>query len=52
MQETIVKEHTNGSAEGVFLKTVITNGKYKQKLAEHMSRTWSDANMNNVFVFF
>ena len=50
MQETIVKEHTNGSAEGVFLKTVITNGKYKQKLAEHMSRTWSDANMNNVFV--
>lgn len=50
MQETIVKEHTEGSAEGVFLKTIITNGKYKQKLAEHMSRTWSDANMNNVFV--
>ena len=50
MQETIVKEHTNGSSEGVFLKTVITNGKYKQKLAEHMSKTWSDSDMNNVFV--
>ena len=50
MQKTIVTERPITDVEGVFLKDVITNGKYKRKLAEHMGETWSDTNMNNVFI--
>lgn len=49
MESTIITEHTHAPNQ-TYITNVITNGKYKQTLAEHMSKTWSATNLNNVFI--
>ena len=49
MENTIITEQPN-NINKAYISNVITNGKYKQALAEHMSETWSDSNLNNVFI--
>lgn len=49
MGNTIVTEQPH-STNQQYITSVITNGKYKQALTEHMSETWSTANLSNVFI--
>ncbi len=49
MGNTIVTEHPH-TINQQYITNVVTNGKYKQALTEHMSETWSTANLNNVFI--
>lgn len=49
MGHTIVTEHPL-TTQQMYIKNVITNGKYKETLTEHMSETWSSTNLNNVFI--
>ena len=49
MGNTIVTEHPH-TINQQYIANVVTNGKYKQALTEHMSETWSTSNLNNVFI--
>lgn len=49
MSETIISEQIAEESNSVFLRSIITDGCFKRKLAEHMSESWTANNMNNVF---
>ena len=49
MQNTVITEHSE-NIDNIFITNVITNGKYKKTLAEHMSKSWADSSLNNVFI--
>lgn len=49
MLETVIKEQVE-SNECKCITNVITDGPYKKALCEHMKETWSETNLNNVFL--
>ena len=48
MKETVIKEFEK-EQDGSYITNVITDGPFKQKLVEHMSKDWSEQAMNSVF---
>lgn len=50
MSNTTIVEQATSSSPGVYISSVVTDGRFKKQLSEHMALTWNATNINNVFL--